>query len=535
MSNIYPFNITYNSSAFDGRVESDFIKFANIENKRKSDLIDYTAQDFYSLKETLLNYIRAVLPLDYSNFVESDSGVEFAELVAYIGAIIHNKIDLVANNLYIDTALNSNSLRRLLNLLGIDMKGPTGAKASGLVSLNSALVSGESVTIPKTDREIVISGRDGNPINFTLYKVRTNGGIDLQGDSISLDFSESTNGLTFSSLVLLEGVLKSQSGSFSTTQSIQTFDITDRSILEGSIVVSGVDGIFEETKNIYLASGTDDLVFQKIYKDDNSATLVFGDGVNAKSPTVGSDYVVYYRTGGGTRGNVVKNAINKSVTLTITGGGGGTVGATITNPTAAAGGFEAETADHAKRYYPGVFAAQYRAVTGEDYAALANAFVGTAGTTAKALPVLRSNSAAANIIDIYVLSKATDTQLQRASFAFKNELYSYLDGYRMLTDEIVILDGVVRTIDLVCTIFIDKNRERFEEELKRKVATSIQQFFNVDNRDFGQKLDLGELLSWVIKVPEVRFFKVDNLDSDIFVNFNEIIQLNNLEINVEYV
>jgi len=38
-----------------------------------------------------------------------------------------------------------------------------------------------------------------------------------------------------------------------------------------------------------------------------------------------------------------------------------------------------------------------------------------------------------------------------------------------------------------------------------------------------------------LTVPEVRFFSVDNLENDIYVNFNEIVQLNNFEFTVEIV
>ena len=95
----------------------------------------------------------------------------------------------------------------------------------------------------------------------------------------------------------------------------------------------------------------------------------------------------------------------------------------------------------------------------------------------------------------------------------------------MLTDEVTIVDGLVRTIDLVTTIFLDREFEVFEEEIKRKASDKILEFFNIDNRDFGERF----------KISEVRFANVDNLTEDIKLNFNEILQLNNVEINVEYV
>ena len=53
--------------------------------------------------------------------------------------------------------------------------------------------------------------------------------------------------------------------------------------------------------------------------------------------------------------------------------------------------------------------------------------------------------------------------------------------------------------------------------------------------DFGKPLRFPELANFVMNNPDIRFFKVTNYDQDIYVNFNEIIQLNNYELNFEFV
>ena len=105
----------------------------------------------------------------------------------------------------------------------------------------------------------------------------------------------------------------------------------------------------------------------------------------------------------------------------------------------------------------------------------------------------------------------------------------------MLTDEVVISDGVVRTLDLVCTIFLDKSNRRIADNIKQKAANALTNYFNVDNMNFGVKLSIADLTNHMLTVPEVRFFNVDNIEKDVFVNFNEIVQLNNFEFNIELV
>jgi hypothetical protein len=55
---------------------------------------------------------------------------------------------------------------------------------------------------------------------------------------------------------------------------------------------------------------------------------------------------------------------------------------------------------------------------------------------------------------------------------------------------------------------------------------------NVDNRDFGEDLIIAELNRKIFEVDEVRWSTVDNVGQDVRIDFNEIIQLNNLTINV---
>ena len=105
----------------------------------------------------------------------------------------------------------------------------------------------------------------------------------------------------------------------------------------------------------------------------------------------------------------------------------------------------------------------------------------------------------------------------------------------MLTDEITIVDGLIRTLDLKSTIFVDRTFEPFEEDIKRAASAKVLAFFDLANREFGERVRVDELNRELFEIPEIRFSKLDNLPSDVKLNFNEILQLNNLEINVEYV
>jgi hypothetical protein len=146
--------------------------------------------------------------------------------------------------------------------------------------------------------------------------------------------------------------------------------------------------------------------------------------------------------------------------------------------------------------------------------------------------VVRDAYSSANILDIYVLQVASPLQLQQATIPFKQEILTSMGEKKMLTDEVVIVDGVIRTVDLVITSRIDKNLLAKEELIKGKIRRRLTNFFNVNNFDFGKPLVLGDLSRAIFTIPEVRYATVDNLDTDVVVDFNEIIQLNNCTINI---
>ena len=203
------------------------------------------------------------------------------------------------------------------------MKGPLASKATCLMTVpDDNIVSGtRSLTVPFNNRTFSIqSSKDGGNLYFTIYKVNlTTGEADLEGASIEETSGLSVNngGLLFNNLILLEGQLKKQTGTFSSRDTIKTIEISDTSIIEGSIVVSSLqDGVYREVQNLFLASSGTEKVFEKVYDSNYGATLVFGDNVRGKSPVSNDSYEVFYRVGGGDRGNIPSRSLNVGIDAT---------------------------------------------------------------------------------------------------------------------------------------------------------------------------------------------------------------------------
>jgi predicted phage baseplate assembly protein len=396
-------------------------------------------------------------------------------------------------------------------------------------------MSGDTIITAAQRTVETTSPEDGGALTFTLYKV-VNGLVDTANTTgqITLNATEAqgANKDVYTNLVIQEGALVTDSGEFAATEAIKSIKLSQSPVIDGSVEVfvtaptPAANGAYREVPNVFYASGTSDKIFEVVYDESFGASIVFGDGDAGISPDDTASYFITYRVGGGTRGNIVKNALN--LTVTSDKGTG-----TLTNTSVGTGGSNAETIDHAKRYAPLTFRRQDRLVTLEDYSTFANTFISDFGTIGKATAATRKAYASANIIDIYVLENASDFQLQRATTNFKTQLLTNINKKKMATDDVVIVDGLIRTLDLVTTIRIDREERKNQEQIINQVRGEILNFMNVDNMEFGETLVIADLNRAIFEVPQVRYSTIDNVSDDIHVDFNEIIQLNNLTINVE--
>jgi len=522
--------------------QSDFLKLVQFKEDDKSNLIDYAATDFLSLRQSLINYIKAVYPLDYNLFSESDLGMMFIELVAYMGSVLSMKADMLAHEGFLKTAKNPVNIRKLLQLIGVRFRGPSSAAAQSLVTLEGSplTTTGQSITIPVENRVFTTTSPvDGNSINYVMYKVVNSKIEDVDGSNdliLTYDESDDNNGSTWSNVILIEGALVVDTNVFADVDVVKNVSLTNFPVVDGSIEVFIDTGdpvtsqVYTEVQSLLSTSSSEQTSFEVSYNPDYSAKILFGDGVTAKLPPVGSTYTVNYRVGGGIRGNASTGFINENKQTSA----GRTVN--VTNTTPFSGGQDAETLDHVKKYAQLTFRQQDRLVSLDDYITFANTFKSATGSSGKAIAVTRDAYSSANIIDVYVVEKASDVQLQKASIAFKSNLLEEMEPKKMMTDELVVVDGLLRTLDLAIEITLDSRYENKESLIKSKISRVVLDYFNVDKIEFGQSFFPQDIAREIFtNVSEVRIAEVLNYKNPITLEFNEVLQLNNFNITFNYV
>ena len=97
--------------------------------------IDYTAYDFDTLKQALINYIQTYYPEDYNDYIESSEFIAIIELIAYLGTSLAFRTDLNSRENFIDTAERRESIIRLAQMVNYVPR--RNIPASGLFKIES--------------------------------------------------------------------------------------------------------------------------------------------------------------------------------------------------------------------------------------------------------------------------------------------------------------------------------------------------------------------------------------------------------------
>jgi hypothetical protein len=79
--------------------------------------IDYTAYDYDTLKQALINYIQTYYPEDFNDYIESSEFIAIIELLAYFGTSLAFRTDLNSRENFIDTAERRESIIRLAQMV----------------------------------------------------------------------------------------------------------------------------------------------------------------------------------------------------------------------------------------------------------------------------------------------------------------------------------------------------------------------------------------------------------------------------------
>jgi len=493
--------------------------------------IDFSALDFDSLRRVMIEYIQAYYPEEFNDFVANNGVIMLMELMAYVGGVLSQRSDILVDESFLPTARSLEAISNHLALINQVVRRATPATVDVEVTIDTPLPV--EVRIP-AGITFSLTGGDGLPLTYEIFRT--------PGDFSSyISIPANKRGVVAYGIEGQFGtpVIVTSTGGPDQTVNINSADVLDEPIFVD--VLTGEELVRWHRVDKIEMAGPNEEAYEVRHLED-STDIVFGDDVSGKSPLSGQEIQAQYRIGGGIRGRIGATTINETRPISPQPPASAVVEVRFRNPTPSVGGRDAETKTQAKKRAPREFATQDRAVSGEDYAQLAADFshpvygsvlkaVGTirtgiepsveevakevraAATLEEATAILEQKWVNRNIPELYVLAEGANGAPVVPSTGLKNALVTFFSDINVLTDEVRILDGGIKSVDVDMTIVMSKNADA--STVKNQVTDALADFFDIENWDMGEGLYISNLYDTIQSIPGVKFLRIYKPTGDI--------------------
>ena len=471
---------------------------ANINNTSQGKVIDYMARDYNSFLLAMRKQIPQVLPEWTGYEHEADFSNAILQLFSQMGDIISYYQDRIASESFLSTAKERRSIIEHLNLIGYRLA--TASPASASLSLNTASDFNDVITIRKGNTFSTKSTQDNPPVRF-----------EYAGEDFTIDFSSdpniiiNTDGSKTIDIPVEQGrFIEADILGVSDGTANQRFSLSQREIILRTFGSSGeqsdvtinrditmqveLGGVIEEwtlqKSFAFSRAGQRDYTIE-IDQNDN-ATIAFGDGQFGAIPEAGATISVSYRVGGGSQGNVLENTINTILDAPEL----NLAGISVTNRTAATGGSDRETIDHAINHAPQVFRSLQRAVSAQDYEALA--------LSNKAVGKVRAQATHWNTVTLYIAPSGGGY----LSHTLKADLRSFFEDKRPLSTIIEFED--VDYVEIFVSAQVEIDSYYSNTEKREEIIATVGELLAFDNVDFKQIIYLSKFYEAIEAVTGVK-------------------------------
>jgi hypothetical protein len=331
--------------------------------------VDYTSRDYYALREEMIARVKDRVP-DWSGTDQGDFGLALIEAFAYMGDIMSYYIDRVANENFLATATQRESILSIAETYGYTPSGYANALVTVTLYNNSASI----VTIPEGTRlgaEVIVD----NSVTQLTFTTLTDVVVPIKvgstrGEATVLCEEGVYNTVEANNIYGVD--LGESDGSAD-----QTFDVPDDPVVADSIEV------YVESGNTYrkwtrvqhlIDYGPNDPVYTTRFDKNNKVFILFGDGISGAIPTIHATVRAKYVVGGGNIGNITSGLIktieyipglSEAQTAAIAGV------IDVDNLTGGVGGEDPESNASIRTNAPKFLRTQNRAITLDDYSNLA--------------------------------------------------------------------------------------------------------------------------------------------------------------------
>ena len=461
--------------------------------------LDYTDKDFASLRARVFNLIETTFPA-WTDREVANFGNILVELFCFVGDVLLFYQDNQAKESRLSDAQLRRSVLALAKMLNYIPEGNAPATANVLVTLASVPLRPVTIEAGRLFETADVTGR----VRFqSLFDTTLPAGLDPPQAFVVVENSDNFDE-TFSSTNLPN----------------QAFSLTGVPFLDGTLVVTALNGAYTQVDN-FLSSTSSSRDYTVSVDENGRATLTFGNGVNGEIPT--GAIALFYKTGGGSVGNVDANTITRLVG-SLTDSQGARVSATFTNPEPANGGADRESIESIKQKAPPSTKVTDRTVSLDDYE------VGAVNVPGVARALMVTSDQVAGIPEnrgfLYVVPDGGGTP----TLALRNAVTTALTVTRpnTITFRFSVESPAYLTVDVAATVYF--NGGVTKRAVVTQIGLALEAYFRITNPDgtpnelvnFGLKygsdsaLPMSDLFCVVESVAGVR--KIGDRDVDFLLN-----------------
>jgi len=426
-----------------------------------SNKLEVSELDFDLIKSNLKTFLQNQSEFQDYNFEGSGFSI-LLDLLAYNTHYLGFNANMLANEMYLDSADIRKNIVSLAKMLGYTPTSPKAPTATINILVNNA--SGTSITMAKgTTFTTTVDG--------TTYQFLTNA---------SHTITPSSGVYNFSNIPIYEGTLVTYKYTANTSDPDQRFIIPNNRVDTSTLKVQIQNSASDTTTATYTkASGFTSLDnTSKVYflqeGEEGKFEVYFGDGVIGKSLDDGNIIILEYIV-------TNKTEANGASTFTLSGSVGGFTDVTITTVSSAQGGAEPQTKESIRFNAPLQYARQDRAVTTSDYETLVQELYPNAQSVS-AWGGEDDETPVYGVVKI-AIKAASGSTLTNAT---KESIVTQLQKYNVASVRPVIVDPETTSIILTSNVKYDERATtKTADTLKSEITTAITNY----NTSTLQKFD----------------------------------------------
>lgn len=384
------------------------------------DNVEFRTFDYDGFKDSLFQMAKSVFP-NWTDTLESNSGVMMIEWIAFLGANICYMQNFHARQAFVPTVTEAQSLAWLAKQYAYDIPNNTASVATVRISNANAVPFVFEVIIPE-GTQVTTAGNESLIFETTEPLIIPQGAVF--GD-VNVKNQETK----------VEGDIADGNADFKSEMTYGPF-------IQNSMSVD-VDGVIWGKVDNFLDSLNTSEHYRVEVDSNQIATVIFGDGISGKIPDPNATLTYTYKVGGGSQGNIPPGVII-NIPGTFFDVNNNPVDLIVTNTTAATGGGDREDIEVTRLRLPASIAAKDVTLNYEDFIANVGSVPGVARVNPKT--VNDDPNIPENTVFVFVLPANDDV----LSPALEAEIKAALEeNPTVLTQNVIFVGPTFKNIPII--------------------------------------------------------------------------------------